>query len=155
MDIGRACVKQGQLLAELETPELNQQLRQARADLATAESVHALAEITATRSQTLLTTHSVSTQERDNAVHSQAASTSTVESAPRERRAARGAADRSGKIRAPFDGIITARNTDVGALVDAGAGARQSLFRLGAIQKLRVYVPVPEARSHALRRSPG
>ena len=79
VDIG-ARVKQGQLLAELETPELDQQLRQARADLATAESMHALAEITATRSQNLLTTHSVSTQERDNAVHSQAASTSTVES---------------------------------------------------------------------------
>jgi RND family efflux transporter MFP subunit len=145
VDIG-ARVRQGQLLAEIETPELDQQLRQARADLATAVSVHALAEITATRSETLLTTHSVSTQERDNAVHGQAASTSTVES-HRANVARLEELKSFGTIRAPFDGIITARNTDVGALVDAGAGARQGLFRLGAVQKLRVYVPVPEARS--------
>jgi RND family efflux transporter MFP subunit len=147
VDIG-ARVKQGQLLAELETPELNQQLRQARADLATAESMHTLAEITATRSQALLVTQSVSTQERDNAVHGQAASTSAVES--HHANVARLEELQSfGRIRAPFDGVITARNTDVGALVDAGASARQGLFRLGAIQKLRVFVPVPEAQSRA------
>ena len=145
VDIG-ARVAQGQLLAEIETPELDQQMRQARADLSTAESVHTLAEITAARSQTLLTTHSVSTQERDNAVHGQAASTSTVES-HRANVARLEELKSFGTIRAPFAGVITARNTDVGALVDAGAGARQGLFRLGAIQKLRVYVPVPEARS--------
>ena len=147
VDIG-ARVTQGQLLAELETPELNQQLRQARADLATSESMHALAEITATRSQALLATESVSIQERDNAVHGQAASTSTVES-HRANVARLEELQSFGRIRAPFDGVITARNTDVGALVDAGASGRQGLFRLGAIQKLRVFVPVPEAQSRA------
>jgi RND family efflux transporter MFP subunit len=147
VDIG-ARVKKGQLLAELETPELDQQLRQARADLATADAMHALADITARRSQQLLTTHSVSTQERDNAVHTQAASTATVES-HRANVARLEQLQSFGRITAPFDGVITARNTDVGALVDAGASARQGLFRLGAIQKLRVYVPVPEARSSA------
>ncbi|MCU1385759.1 MAG: efflux transporter, family, subunit [Acidobacteria bacterium] len=147
VDIG-ARVTQGQLLAELETPELDQQLRQARADLATVESMHTLAEITATRSQTLLATHSVSTQERDNAVHGQAASLSTVES-HRANVARLEQLQSFGRIRAPFAGVITARNTDVGALVDAGASARQGLFRLGAIDRLRVYVPVPEQRSRA------
>jgi RND family efflux transporter MFP subunit len=147
VDIG-ARVTQGQLLAEIETPELDQQLRQARADLSTAVSVHSLAEITATRNETLLATHSVSAQERDNAVHGQAASTSAVES-HRANVARLEELKSFGTIRAPFDGVITARNTDVGALVDAGAGARQGLFRVGAIQKLRVYVPVPEARSAA------
>jgi RND family efflux transporter MFP subunit len=147
VDIGSR-VTQGQLLAEIETPELDQQLRQARADLATAVSVHTLAGITAARNEALLTTNSVSAQERDNAVHSQAASMSTVES--HKANVARLEELQSfGTIRAPFDGVITARNTDVGALVDAGAGARQGLFRLGAIQKLRVYVQVPEARSAA------
>jgi RND family efflux transporter MFP subunit len=147
VDIGSR-VTQGQLLAEIETPELNQQLRQARADLATAVSVHTLAGITAARNEALLTTNSVSAQERDNAVHSQAASMSTVES-HRANVARLEELQSFGTIRAPFDGVITARNTDVGALVDAGAGARQGLFRLGAIQKLRVYVQVPEARSAA------
>jgi RND family efflux transporter MFP subunit len=147
VDIG-ARVTQGQLLAEIETPELDQQLRQARADLSTADTLHALADITAARSQTLLATRSVSTQERDNAVHGQAASTSTVES-HRANVARLEQLKSFGTIRAPFAGVITARNTDVGALVDAGAGARQGLFRLGAIHKLRVYVPVPEARSRA------
>jgi len=100
VDIG-ARVTQGQLLAEIETPELNQQLRQARADLATADSMNTLAEITATRSQNLLATHSVSTQERDNAVHSQAASTSTVES-HRANVARLEELQSFGKIRAPY-----------------------------------------------------
>jgi RND family efflux transporter MFP subunit len=81
-------------------------------------------------------------------VHNQAASTSAVES-NRANVARLEQLQSFGKITAPFDGVITARNTDVGALVDAGATARQGLFRLGAIQKLRVYVPVPEARSSA------
>ncbi len=147
VDIG-ARVKQGQLLAELETPELDQQLRQARADLTTAETMQRLADITAARSENLLTTNSVSTQERDNAVHSQAASISTVES-HRANVARLEQLQSYGRITAPFDGVITARNTDVGALVDAGAAARQGLFRLGAIHRLRVYVPVPEAQSRA------
>jgi RND family efflux transporter MFP subunit len=147
VDIG-ARVKQGQLLAELETPELDQQLRQARADLATAETMQQLADITASRSERLLITNSVSMQERDNAVHSQAASISTVES-HRANVARLEQLQSYGKITAPFDGVITARNTDTGALVDAGATARQGLFRLGAIDRLRVYVPVPEAQARA------
>ena len=103
VDIG-ARVSLGQLLAELETPELNQQLRQARADLATSESMHALAEITATRSQALLATESVSIQERDNAAKAEAgARPGGVDLggrvAPRQRRSARGLSRSAGFAR--------------------------------------------------------
>ena len=147
VDIG-ARVTKGQLLAEIDTPEIDQQLRQARADLATADSTLTLADITATRSQNLLNTHSVSTQERDNAVHTQSASRSTVES-NRANVARLEQMQSFGRIVAPFDGVITARNTDVGALVDSGGNAPKALFRLGAIQRLRVYIAVPEAHSRA------
>jgi RND family efflux transporter MFP subunit len=146
-DIG-ARVKKGTLLAEIDVPELDQQLRQARADLATAETNLSLADITSARNQALLTTHSVSTQERDNAVHAQAAAGSAVES-NRANVARLEQLQSFEKIYAPFDGVITARTTDIGALVDAGANGQKALFHLGAIRKLRVYIAVPEVYSRA------
>lgn len=146
-DIG-ARAKKGTLLAEIDAPELDQQLRQARADLATAEADLNLADITSARNQALLVTHSISTQERDNAVHAQAAAQSAVES-NRANVARLEQLQSFEKIYAPFDGVITARTTDVGALVDAGAGSQKALFRLGAIHRLRVYVAVPETSSRA------
>ena len=145
VDIG-ARVKKGELLAEIETPELDQQLRQARAQLATAEANLNLSQITAERNQNLLKTHSISTQERDNAVNSYAANKATVQS--NEANVARLEQLQSfEKIYAPFDGVITARNTDVGALIDAGASTPKELFHIAAINELRVYVSIPETYS--------
>lgn len=149
VDIG-ARVNKGQLLAEIETPELDQQLRQASADLATAEANLNLSQITAARDENLLKTHSVSTQERDNAVNGAAANQATVQS--NQANVARLEQLQSyEKVYAPFDGIITARETDIGALIDAGANAPKELFHIASINKLRVYVAVPEVYSTAAR----
>lgn len=149
VDIG-ARVSKGQLLAGIETPELDQQLRQAQAELATAEANLNLSQITATRDQNLLKTNSVSTQERDNAVNAYAANQATVQS--NQANVARLEQLQSfEKVYAPFDGIITARDTDVGALIDAGANAPKELFHIASISKLRVYVAVPEVYSLAAR----
>lgn len=147
VDIG-ARVSKGQLLAEIETPELDQQLRQASADLATAQANLNLSQITAARDENLLKTHSVSTQERDNAVNGYAANQATVQS--NQANVARLEQLQSyEKVYAPFDGIITARETDIGALIDAGANAPKELFHIASINKLRVYVAVPEVYSAA------
>jgi RND family efflux transporter MFP subunit len=147
VDIG-ARVRKGELLAEIETPELDQQLRQAKAELATAEANLNLSQITAVRDENLLKTHSVSTQERDNAVNANAANKATVES--NQANVARLEQLQSyEKVYAPFDGIITARSTDIGALIDAGANAPKELFHIAAINKLRIYVAVPEVYSRA------
>src|ERR1700691_3514343 len=147
VDIG-ARVSKGQLLAEIETPELDQQLRQARAELATAQANVNLSQITAARDENLLKTRSVSTQERDNAVNGYAANQATVQS--NEANVARLEQLQSfERVYAPFDGIITARETDVGALIDAGANAPKELFHIASINKLRVYVAVPEVYSVA------
>jgi RND family efflux transporter MFP subunit len=147
VDIG-ARVRNGQLLAEIETPELDQQLRQARADLATAEANLNLSQITAARDENLVKTGSVSTQERDNSVNGNAANKATVQS--NQANVARLEQLQSyEKVYAPFDGIITARETDIGALIDAGANAPKELFHIASISKLRVYVAVPEVYSVA------
>jgi RND family efflux transporter MFP subunit len=147
-DIG-AHVSKGDLLAEIDTPEVDQQLRQARADLATARANLKLAAITATRNEDLLKTRSVSTQDRDNANGALAADKAIVQS--NEGNVARLEQLQSyEKVYAPFDGIITARNTDTGALIDAGATSpSKELFHLAAIDTLRVYVAVPEPYSSA------
>lgn len=148
-DIG-ARVKQGDLLAEIETPELDQQLRQSRADLATAEANLNLSQITAERNQNLLKTNSISTQERDNAVNAFAANKAMVQS--NQANVARlEQLQAFEKVAAPFDGVITARNTDVGALIDAGANAPTQLFHIAAIHKLRVYVSIPEVDAPVAR----
>jgi RND family efflux transporter MFP subunit len=148
VDIG-ARVKKGDLLAEIGTPELDQQLRQARADLSTARANLNLAVITAERNENLLKTRSVSTQDRDNAQGALAADKAIVES--NEGNVGRLEQLQSyEKIYAPFDGIVTARNTDIGALVDADANSpSKELFHLAAIDTLRVYVSVPESYSRA------
>ncbi len=142
-DIG-ARVKQGQLLAQIETPEIDQQLRQARADLATAEANDKLAEITAARAKAMEERQAVSVQARDNAVSAFAADEAIV--ASNQANVARLEKLQSyEKVYAPFDGVITSRNTDIGALINAGAGAPNTeLFRIQAIQTLRIYVAVPE-----------
>jgi RND family efflux transporter MFP subunit len=150
-DIG-AHVKSGQLLAEIDTPEVNQALRQTRADLNTAEANLNLSRITAERYQDLLKTDSVSKQDADNAAGDYAAKQAIVHSAEANVKRLEELQSFQ-KIYAPFDGVITARNTDIGALIDSGAsgGQRTELFHIAQPDKLRVYVNVPEAYSQAAR----
>jgi RND family efflux transporter MFP subunit len=150
-DIG-AHVKAGQLLADIETPEVDQQLRQSRADLATAEANLHLSQITATRYADLLKTDSVSKQDADNAAGDYAAKQATVQSAQANVRRLE-ELQAFEKIYAPFEGVITARNTDIGALIDSGSsgGARTELFHIAQSDKLRVYVNVPEVYSQAAK----
>jgi RND family efflux transporter MFP subunit len=151
VDIG-AHVKAGQLLADIETPEVDQQLRQSRADLANAEANLNLAEITATRYADLLKTDSVSKQDADNAAGDFAAKKATVQSAQANVKRSE-ELQAFEKIYAPFGGVITARNTDIGALIDSGSsgGTRTELFHIAQPDKLRVYVNVPEAYSQAAK----
>jgi RND family efflux transporter MFP subunit len=151
VDIG-AHVKAGQLLAEIETPELDQQLRQARADVATAQANVNLAEITAKRYEGLLKSDSVSQQDADNAAGDYAAKQAILQSAQANVKRLEELQSFE-KIYAPFDGVITARNTDIGALIDSGSsgGPRTELFHIAQPDKLRVYVNVPEAYSQAAR----
>jgi RND family efflux transporter MFP subunit len=149
-DIG-AHVKAGQLLAEIETPEVDQQLQQARADLDTAQANLNLAKITASRWQDLVSTGSVSQQETDQAVSNLSAVKAAAESSAANVRRLEQLQSFE-KIYAPFDGIVTARNTDMGALIDAGVGAQpRELFHMAATRTLRVYVSVPEVHSRAAR----
>jgi RND family efflux transporter MFP subunit len=147
-DIG-ARVKSGELLAEIETPEVDKQLDQASADLATAEANYKLAESTAARWQDLLKTESVSKQETDEKVGDFHSKKALVDSAHANVRRLEDMQSFQ-KIYAPFDGVITARNTDVGQLVQAGSGAQaKELFHLAATDKLRVFVNVPEVYSRS------
>jgi RND family efflux transporter MFP subunit len=147
-DIG-AHVKQGQLLAEIDTPEIDQQLEQARADLKNSQATERLAEITATRWQNMLKTSSVSKQETDQAVQDLSARQASVESMTANVHRLEQLQSFE-KVYAPFSGVITARNTDIGALINAGAGGvPQELFHMAAVNKLRVYVAVPEIDSLA------
>jgi RND family efflux transporter MFP subunit len=148
-DIG-AHVKKGQLLAVIATPEVDQQLGQSRSNLSTAEANLRLAEITKNRYEGLLQTHAVSQQDVDNAVGTYNANKSIVEADQANVKQLE-ALQSFEKIYAPFDGIITARNTDVGALVDSGSagGVKTDLFHLSQVDRLRVYVNVPEEYSQA------
>jgi RND family efflux transporter MFP subunit len=149
-DIG-AHVQKGQLLAEIETPEVDQQLLQARADLETAQANLNIAKITATRWQDLVSNGSVSRQETDQAVSNLSAVKAAAESSAANVRRLEQLQSFE-KIYAPFDGIITARNTDIGALIDAGASTQpKELFHMAAIRTLRLYVSVPEVYSRAAR----
>jgi RND family efflux transporter MFP subunit len=149
-DIG-ARVKEGQLLAEIDSPEVDQQLQQARADLETARANLRQAQITADRWQALLDSGSVSRQETDVAVSSLSAMKATVDSNEANVRRLEQLQGFE-KVYAPFDGVVTARNTDLGALIDAGsATAARELFHMAAIQRLRVFVAVPEVYSRAAR----
>jgi RND family efflux transporter MFP subunit len=149
-DIG-AHVRKGQLLAEIETPEVDQQLQQAQADLDTAQANLNIAKITASRWQDLVSTGSVSQQETDQAVSNLSAVKAAAESSAANVRRLEELQSFE-KVYAPFDGIITARNTDIGALIDAGANTQpRELFHIAAIRTLRLYVAVPEVYSRAAR----
>jgi RND family efflux transporter MFP subunit len=149
-DIG-AKVKKGQLLAEIETPEIDQQLLQARANLATAEANLKLSQTTAVRYQDLLKSDSVSQQETDNAVGSYNANKAIVQADEANVKQLE-ALQSFEKVYAPFDGLVTARNTDIGALITAGSGGTSTeLFRIAQPGKLRVYVNVPQAYSQAAK----
>jgi RND family efflux transporter MFP subunit len=149
-DIG-AHVKAGQLLADIETPEVDQQLAQAKAQLATSQANFELAKSTAARWQDLLKSDSVSKQETDEKLGDLNAKKATVDSADSNVRRLQEILGFQ-KIYAPFSGVITARNVDTGSLIDAGANSPgRELFHLAAINVLRVYVSVPEAYSRAAR----
>jgi RND family efflux transporter MFP subunit len=150
-DIG-AHVKQGQLLAVIETPEVDQQLQQARSNLATAQANLELAAITKARYQGLLKSNAVSQQDADNAVGTYSANKAIVE-------ADQAAVDQYTalvsfeKVYAPFDGVITARNTDIGDLINSGSNsnAKTDLFNIAQPGTLRVYVNVPEEYSRGTK----
>jgi RND family efflux transporter MFP subunit len=147
-DIG-ARVKRGQLLAEIDTPEVDQQLSQAKADLNTAEANLRLSEITAKRYEGLLKTESVSQQDADNSAGDYAAKKAVVDSAQANVKRLQETQSFQ-RIYAPFDGVITARNTDIGQLIDSGSGGgpRAELFHIASPNKLRVYVNVPQIYSN-------
>ncbi|HKE25913.1 MAG TPA: efflux RND transporter periplasmic adaptor subunit [Bryobacteraceae bacterium] len=149
-DIG-ARVKKGDLLAVIDTPELDKQLLQARADLETAKSNLALAKITADRWEGLIKTRSVSQQSTDQAAENLGAMQATVDSSAANVRRLEDLVSFE-KVYAPFDGIVTVRNTDIGWLIDAGANPPGSeLFQLAEIRTLRVFVAVPQVYSRAAR----
>jgi RND family efflux transporter MFP subunit len=149
-DIG-ARVTAGQLLADIETPEVDQQLDQARADLNTAQANFRLSEITAARYQDLLKTDSVSKQDVDNANGDFEAKRAMVASAQSNVRRLEQLQSFE-KIYAPFEGVITARNTDIGHLINSGAGGPATeLFHIAATRKMRVYVNVPQQYSQAAK----
>ncbi len=143
-DIG-AHVRRGQVLAEIETPELDQQVQQAQSDLLTAQANQNIAQITEERWKKLLAKNAVSKQEADQALSDLSAKTSTLASAQANVRRLQQMQDFE-KVYAPFDGVITARNIDVGSLIQAGdsGSLKAELFHLAATEKLRLFVPVPE-----------
>ncbi len=144
-------VKQGDLLAKIETPEVDQQLQQARAQLQVAEASLNLARSTAERWQALLVTNAVTEQETDEKIGDLRVKEATHASMMSNVRRLENLQSFN-SVYAPFDGIITARNTDLGALIDAGANAPgKELFRLAATDKLRVFVSVPQSFARASR----
>ncbi|NGZ83832.1 efflux RND transporter periplasmic adaptor subunit [Duganella aceris] len=149
LDIG-APVKAGQLLAEIETPDLDQQLLQAKAELVTARSNLGLSSSTATRWKALLESNAVSKQEADEKAGDLAAKQSIV-SALQANVDRVQALQRYTRLTAPFDGIVTARNTDIGALINVGGAAGSELFVISDVRKLRVYVNVPQRQVALVR----
>jgi RND family efflux transporter MFP subunit len=148
-DIG-AHVRKGQLLAVIETPEVDQQLAQSRSNLATAQANLKLAEITRTRYMGLLSTHAVAQQDADNAEGTYNANKAIVEADQANVRQLE-TLQSFEKVYAPFDGIITARNTDIGQLINSGnsGNTKTDLFHVSQPGKLRVYINVPEQYSKA------
>jgi RND family efflux transporter MFP subunit len=142
-DIGTPVTK-GQLLAEIETPEVDQQLSQARADLATARANETLSNSTNLRWQGLLSTESVSKQDAEEKSGDAAAKKAAAESAAANVARLR-ELELFKRVVAPFSGVITARNTDIGALINAGQSTGTELFRIADTRRLRIYVGVPES----------
>jgi len=150
-DIG-ANVKAGELLAEIDSPEIDQQLVQARADLATAQANFSLSEITATRYKDLLKTDSVAQQDVDNANGNYDARKTAVEAAQANVKRLQDLQSFE-KVYAPFAGVLTARNTDIGQLIDSGSsgGTSRELFHIADVNPLRVYINVPQFDSPEIR----
>jgi RND family efflux transporter MFP subunit len=150
-DIG-AHVKQGQVLALIETPEVDQQLEQSLSNLNTAKANLALAETTKNRYQGLLKDNGVSQQDVDNAVGTYNANKATVEANQANVKQLQ-ALQSFEKVYAPFDGVITARNTDIGDLINSGSsgGVKTDLFHIVQPGTLRVYVNVPEEYSQGVK----
>src|ERR1700676_2625785 len=149
-DIG-SHVRQGELLADIDTPEVDQQLSQARAELNTTQANAHLSKITATRYQELIKTDGVSKQEVDNAVGDLEAKVANVRSSEANVRRLE-ELESFKHIYAPFSGVITRRSVDTGTLINAGnGGASQQLFSLAQTDPIRVYVSVPEAYAPSIR----
>jgi RND family efflux transporter MFP subunit len=152
-DMG-ARVRKGQRLADIDSPEIEQQLQAARADLANAVASEHLAKATADRYLELIKTDSASRLDVDNAVDGLASKRAAADSARSNVRRLEQLVAYE-KIEAPFDGVITARNTDIGQLIDSGSsgGPARELFRIAATDRMRVFVNVPQ--THARAASPG
>jgi RND family efflux transporter MFP subunit len=150
-DIG-AHVKAGQLLAVIDAPEIDQQLAQSMSNLNTAKANLALAEITKNRYQGLIKSNAVSQQDVDNAVGSYNANQAIVEADEANVKELQ-ALQSFEKIYAPFDGVVTARNTDIGDLINSGGagGVKTDLFHVAQPGRLRVYVNVPEEYSQGVK----
>lgn len=142
VDIG-AKVHKGQLLGAIEAPEVDQQLHQAEADLSVAEANQKIADVTAKRWSRLVAAELVSRQDADQKVSAAQASDAEVQAARANVSRLR---ELSGfeRVVAPFDGVITARNTDIGQLINAGSGSGAALFRIADMKRLRLYVQVPQ-----------
>jgi RND family efflux transporter MFP subunit len=142
-------VNAGETLATIDTPDLDQELAQAQADLNTAKANLALADLTANRWHALLASNSVSVQSVDEKAGAAAAERATVnaQKAHMDRLAA---LESFKRLSAPFAGIVTARNTDIGALINAGSGAATPLFKVADMHEMRVYVRVPQAYASEL-----
>ncbi len=150
VDIGTP-VKAGQLLAEIETPDLDQQLLRAQADLANAQANAALAETTSKRWQAMLAADSVSRQEAEEKAGDFTAKRALANAAKAN---VDNVLAQKGftRIVAPFDGVVTARSTDVGALINVGSSAGPALFEVSDTRKLRVYASVPQSQAASVRR---
>ncbi|MDE1179264.1 efflux RND transporter periplasmic adaptor subunit [Paraburkholderia sp.] len=148
-DIGTH-VKAGQLLGQIDTPDLDQQLMQARADLQNAVANEKLAATTAHRWSEMLQQDSVSQQDADEKSSDLIAKRATVDAAQANVRRLE-ALESFKRITAPFDGVVTARTTDVGALINAGGGSGPELFNVSDAHRLRVYVSVPQDQAAAIK----
>jgi len=150
-DIG-AHVKAGDLLAIIQTPEVDEQLAQARSTLGTAQANLQLAQITRDRYQSLLTKHAVAQQDVDNAVGAYSANQAIVDADMANVRHFEALVSFE-KVYAPFDGVITARNTDIGDLINSGSSTapKTDLFDMSQTRTLRVYINVPEEYSQGIK----
>ncbi|MDB6162184.1 MAG: hypothetical protein JWO04_5890 [Gammaproteobacteria bacterium] len=151
VDIGTP-VKAGQLLGEIESPEVDSQLRQAQADLVTAQANQKIASVTAERWRNLRASDSVSKQEADEKISVAASNDAQVQAARANMQRLQQLTGFQ-KITAPFDGVVTARNTDIGQLIAAGNNTGPELFRVADMRRLRLYVRVPQ--TYAAMMKPG